>query len=218
MDRQLAYLLTFLGGYALLILCCELLNRKAQVDSEYTRKAAHVISALSALSYPYIFTGRVYVLALCSVCFTALLTASLTRTLRSIDGVERRTGGSYLLALSVAVSYCVCVKSGNITLYMLPVSILAICDPLAGIIGKHTVSRTIINGKTVAGSLSFLLSSLVICMAYTNIVYNVCDWRLSVMVALTAILAELLAPCGLDNLTIPLSVIAILMLAECLCH
>lgn len=212
MNQQLLYLLIFIAGYILLLLFCELLNRKAHVPSEYTRKLAHIASTLSTLFFAKAFTDYRYVLILCLAFFIMLLIANMRRMLHSIDGVGRRTGGSYLLALSVGITYCVSVQSGNNMLFTLPVLILAISDPLAGIVGNRIKSKRLFNRKTVAGSLSFLISSYTISLIYLNVSYHEHVWMISAVVALVATLTELISPRGTDNLTIPLVVVGILML------
>ena len=212
MDHQLIFCFVFVCGYVCLLTFCEFLNRRKKIASEYTRKIAHFVSALTVLLFPHVFVDLVYALAICAFFFVALLISNRVRILHSIDGVERRTGGSYLLALSVGISYYISVRLENNMLYTLPVLILAICDPLAGIIGKKFKSRHILNGKTISGSLSFLFSSLLICLSYLIVAHHESVCLLSLLIAFTATFAELLSPRGTDNLTIPLAVAGILVL------
>lgn len=211
-NNQLIFLFAFFGGYALLIILCEWLNRKRHVDSEYTRKFAHIVSSLSVLLFPLVFADIRYVLILCVTFFITLLVANQMNIFHSIDGVGRRTSGSYLLALSVGISYYISVRMENSMLYTLPILILAISDPLAGVIGKWALSKHILSGKTVAGSLTFLISSLIICLIYLTSIHYEHVYRLSAIIAFCATVAELLSPRGTDNLTIPLTISGILIL------
>jgi len=212
MNHQFIPLFAFIGGYILLLIFCEFLNRRKNISSEHTRKLAHFLSTLSVLLFPYVFKDEGYVLAICTVFFVLLLIANIKHILQSIDGVGRRTGGSHLLALSVGICYHLSVMLENGMLFTLPILILAICDPIAGIIGKCFRSRRILNEKTLAGSLAFLFTSLCISLFYLSTIQYKSVFVVSLIIALTASIIELLSPRGTDNLTIPLVVVVILIL------
>jgi dolichol kinase len=212
MNHQFILLFAFVGGYILLLIFCEFLNRRKNVSSEYTRKIAHFVSAFSVLIFPCVFKDEGYVLAICATFFVILFIANMKRILLSIDGVERRTGGSYLLALSVGICYHLSIWLENSILFTLPILILAICDPLAGIAGKRFHSRDILNGKTLAGSLTFMFSSLCISLFYLTTVHYHSGFAVSLIIALVSSITELLSPRGTDNLTIPLVIAGVLIL------
>jgi dolichol kinase len=215
MKNEWFKLLGFIAGYPMLILFCEFLNRKLHIESEYTRKIAHILSVLVALTFPLIFADYRFVLAFCFLCAIAFFIANRTKILYSIDGVERETGGSYFLALGVGISYYLSVIFENEVLYNLPLIILAISDPLAGILGGKISSKQLINSKTLAGSLSFFVSTLIISVMYLcktecrNII------GLSLFISFIATLIELLSPKGSDNMTVPTTVSAILIVEIC---
>ena len=90
--------------------------------------------------------------------------------------------------------------------------IFAISDPLAGIVGaKWIKSKEIYGGKTIAGSLTFLFSALIICLLLTLSVYGKPRITLSLMIALTATVTELVSTRGTDNFTVPLVVMSMLI-------
>jgi len=212
MNHQFVFLIIFIFGYVLLLVICEFLNRRKNVSSEKTRKIAHFVSTLTVLFFPHIFKDEGYVLAICATFFVALFIANIKHLLQSIDGVGRRTGGSYLLALSVGICYHFSVMLENGMLFILPILILAICDPLAGIAGKRFHSKHILFGKTIAGSLIFLLSSLCVSMFYLTSVHHQSVFILSLLIAFSATTTELLSPRGTDNLTVPFVVAGVLIL------
>jgi len=212
MKNQSVLLFVFVSGYALLLISCEFFNRRKNIASEHTRKFAHFVSTLSVLLFPYIFKDEGYVLAICAIFFVALLMANRMRLLHSIDGVGRKTGGSYLLSLSVGITYYISVRLGNNELYTLSILILAICDPLASIVGQWVGSKHILHGKTIAGTFIFLLSALLINLFFLFVTHHESVVILSFLVAFTATLAELLSPRGTDNLTIPMAVTSVLIL------
>ena len=201
-----------MAGYIFLILLCECLNRWANIKPEYTRKIAHIFSTLSTLLFPQLFSDILYPLLLCSSFCIALFVAKLLKVIPSIDRVERKTEGSYMLALAVGVTYFLSAKLNNIVIYQLPILILAISDPLAGIAGQKFSSKRLFKGKTVMGSLFFLLSAFVISFVYMMMRCHQPIWGISAMIALSATTTELLSPRGSDNLSIPLTVIMVLCL------
>ena len=203
-------LLGFTVGYILLLIFCEILNRKLKVDAEYTRKLSHVASVFAALIFfPIVFKNVGYTIALGVLFFVLLVIANVKKWLPSVDGVDRKTGGSYFLAFGLAVTHCVSVLFDSSTAFTLALLIFAISDPLAGIVGaKWVKSATIYGGKTIAGSLTFLFSALIICLLLFKFSpeYNSSMIGLSLMIALTATVTELISTRGTDNFTVPLVV------------
>ena len=212
MEKQVIYLLAFIAGYILLLLLCECLGCWANVKPEHTRKLAHIISTLSALLYPQLFSDHIYPLLLCLFFCVVLLITKRLKVIPSIDRVERKTEGSYMLALSVGTTYYLSIMYKDLAIYHLPILILAISDPLAGILGQKVSSKRFFNGKTIAGSLSFFLSAFAISFVYLIAVRHQPMWGVSVVIALTAAIAELFSPRGLDNLTIPLTAVTVLFI------
>ncbi|MDR3272232.1 MAG: hypothetical protein LBT29_01925 [Flavobacteriaceae bacterium] len=205
------YLLLFSAGYLLLIFLCEYLNRKWHISPEYTRKAAHMISTLSALFFPYIFNDYRHVLGLSVFYFIVLFISRRVHVFNSIEGVERRTGGSYLLALAIGIIYYLSIKNKDTAIYNLPILILAISDTLANIVGKNIASRKLINNKTFAGSSAFFLSALLISITYFLIAGYKHPFESAFLIVTTLTLVELFSPYGIDNFTVPL-IACVLML------
>ena len=206
-------LLGFTVGYIILLIFCEILNRKLNVDAEYTRKLSHVASVLMALFFfPIVFKNVGYALALSALFFVLLMIAKARKWIPSVDGVERKTGGSYFLAFGLGATYYISVVFDNSAAFTLALLIFAISDPLAGIVGaKWIKSKSIYGGKTIAGSLTFLFSALCICFLLFNSVYGNQMTALSLMVALTATVTELISTRGTDNFTVPLVVAGMLI-------
>ena len=206
-------LLGFTVAYILLLIFCEILNRKLKVDVEYTRKLSHVAAVFAALIFfPIVFKNVGYALALAVLFFVLLVVANVQKWLPSVDGVDRKTGGSYFLAFGLGATYFVSVLFENPTAFTLALLIFAISDPLAGIVGaKWIKSKEIYGGKTIAGSLTFLLSALIICLLVFYFEYGIPMTAFALMIALTATVAELVSTRGTDNFTVPLVVAGMLI-------
>ena len=206
-------LLGFTVAYILLLIFCELINRKLKIDVEYTRKLSHVAAVFAALFFfPIVFKNVGYALALSALFFVLLAIANVQKWLPSVDGVNRKTGGSYFLAFGLGATYYISVLFESPVAFTVALLIFAISDPLAGIVGaKWIKSKTIYGGKTFAGSLTFLLSALLICLLVFNSAYGNPMIALSLMIALTATVTELISTQGTDNFTVPLIVAGMLI-------
>lgn len=212
-DKQILYFCSFCVGYALIILFCELLHKKMKLKSEYTRKLAHVISTLSCLLFPVLFSTHWYVAALGIGCFFILYYSKQNVFFHSIDSVGRKTFGSFLLPLSICMSYYIALYYTNFTLFTLPIVVLAISDSLACVIGKKWKSRHLVLGKTAMGTFAFFVSTFIICF-FILYPHNRPEKiiLLSFCISISATIAELLTPNGMDNITIPVSIIGTLLI------
>src|SRR5690606_17600616 len=101
-------------------------------------------------------------------------------------------------------------------MYVLPMTVLSICDPAAAISGMSFQTGDVVlswpgrtASKTLFGSGAFFIVGGLICLGYLNWLTDLPLGRVSVYSVLLSILstlAELFSWRGSDNLTIPLSV------------
>lgn len=200
----------------------ELSYRRFRVKGEYTRKFAHVTATLATIPFPYIFRSHWYVLILALIFFGVLYFTQQSTHLNSIHGIRRRSIGSYLLPLSIYTTFLVSSTLDSKFLYILPMLILAICDPVAAIVGMkvkkynrqikvwgHTLQKTWI------GSAGFLVTSFIIAIIALYIhegFLNLHSVYIAFVVAIVGTLAEMVSWRGSDNITIPLSVLLTLLI------
>ena len=212
----------YLVGISLLLIFNELNYRRLKVKGEFTRKFAHFTATLAVVPFPYIFTSHWQVLILASVFFIVLYISKRIKQLKSIHDIERKSMGSYLLPFSIYVTFLISDLSDNKFVFILPMLILAISDPMASILGMNIVNY---NGKikvfgrklakTYLGSGAFFASSFVISIIAFYFHFKVFDLQtflLALTIAITGTLAELVSWRGSDNLTIPLNVVMVLLL------
>ncbi|WP_346863130.1 phosphatidate cytidylyltransferase [uncultured Draconibacterium sp.] len=212
----------YLVGISLLLIFNELNYRRLKVKGEFTRKFAHFTATLAVVPFPYIFSSHWYVLILASVFFAVLFITHQIKQLKSIHDIERESMGSYLLPLSIYITFLISDLSDNKFVFILPMLILAISDPMASILGTNIENY---NGKikvfgrklakTYLGSGAFLVSGFIISVIAFYFHFKVFDLKtfwLSITIAITGTFAELISWRGSDNLTIPLSVVLILIL------
>ncbi len=214
----------YLVGVGLLLVFNELVYRRLNAQGEITRKFAHFSSILATIPFPYIFPSHWYVLALASLFAVVLFCTRNGKQLNSIHDVERKSIGSYLLPISIYVTFLISSLLENKFLYILPMLILAISDPMAAILGiniKNYNGRIKIFGrkinKTWLGSGAFLATSFIVSIIALYFHREVFDFKtfwLAMTIAVVTMFAELISWRGSDNLSIPLS--AGLVLVWCL--
>ncbi|MCG6190397.1 diacylglycerol/polyprenol kinase family protein [Maribellus maritimus] len=212
----------YLVGIGLLLIFNELVYRRLNPTGEITRKFAHFTSVLATVPFPYIFPSHWYILVLALLFAAVLFITRNGKQLKSIHGVTRKSVGSYLLPLSIYITFLISNISDNKFIYILPMLILAISDPMAAILG---INLKAYNGrikwfgkklnKTWLGSGAFLVSSLVISLIalyFHRGIFDLKAFWLALTIGIVSTLAELVSWRGSDNLSIPLSVVAVLVL------
>ncbi|MEL7589076.1 MAG: phosphatidate cytidylyltransferase [Prolixibacteraceae bacterium] len=212
----------YLLGISILLIFNELNYRRLKIKGEITRKFAHFTATLATVPFPYIFSSHWYVLILAAIFFITLFITQYSKQLKSIHDIERKSVGSYLLPVSIYLTFLISSLSGNKFLFILPMLILAVCDPMAAILGMSTTKNNgkiklfgIKTNKTVIGTSAFLVTSFVISLIalyFHRGVFDLKTFWLAVAVAVTGSLAELIGWRGSDNLSIPLGVVLILVL------
>ena len=138
MIDKVALTFLYLIGVALLLVFNELAYRRLKLKGEVTRKFAHFSTALATLPFPYLFSSHWPVLALASIFAVGLFLTRYNKQLNSIHDIERKSMVSFLLPIAIYVIFFVSFKAGNKLMYILPMLILAICDPMAAIDRKST--------------------------------------------------------------------------------
>jgi phytol kinase len=222
MSNQLGITIIFLIAILMLLIFNEMVYRRLHPEGEITRKLAHFLATLSTISFPYLFDNHWYVLALAIIFFTVLFISRKGRYLKSIHGISRRSVGSFILPISIYLTFLVSYTFDNKFLFILPILILAICDPMAGILGMNLqiynhqirIFRWKLN-KTSTGSISFFISCYiisVIALYYYRMAFDPKTFWLALIIAVAGTLTEMFSWKGTDNLSIPISVLLVLIL------
>jgi phytol kinase len=191
----------------------EIAYRVYKASAEYTRKWSHIASGFLSLLFPYYFDSVLWVGIICGMFLVFLYGSKRLHLLPSINAVERHTHGSILFPAAVFLSYCAYKwQYEELVYFYLPVLTLAICDLSAAIVGKSypIVKIPVFNeNKSLGGLLAFLVSSLAM-----NYVFLSTGFPLSIfsilVISFIAAVVELCSPHGIDNITIPASVIVVL--------
>ena len=222
MGNTIVLSFVYLAGISMLLIFNELIYRKFSPEGEVTRKFAHFSSVLATVPFPYFFPSHWYILILAVLFAIVLFSTRRGKLLQSIHGIHRKSIGSYLLPIAIYVTFLIAELLDNKLLFILPILILAVCDPLAAILGMrntHFNRRISIAGmtlnKTWLGSGTFLVTSFIISILALYFYREVFDFRpfwLAALVAIVSMFGELISWRGSDNLSIPLSAVLVLVL------
>jgi phytol kinase len=214
MNVQILYIFLFISGFLLILLMCEMLHKRADIRAEYTRKIGHTASTLASITLIYIFESHWYILVMSFLLFLLLFIGREKSLFHSIDGVPRKTSGSYLLPVSVYIMFLFAEVVSERLVFILPLLILGISDTIAGLSnGWHKPAQPDgispvekISGKTIRGSVVFFISALLISWITLSLTGPGAPGLLiaGLAVALGATIAERFSHRGWDNITVPL--------------
>lgn len=217
MSASLYYTMLLAISYLLLFGSAEWLYHRKKVEAEFTRKYVHVATGLIGLLFPILLDSHWLVLFLCASFLLILLASLKFNLLPSINGVKRTTRGSILYPVIVYGCYIAFEYFNNLSFYYIPILILAISDPMAALIGRKwpiKTYRTFGQQKSVGGSSAFFVSALVISFLLMQIDTNQDiqgQLLASLVISLSSTLMEAISHKGYDNLSIPASVLSVLI-------
>ena len=208
------------GIFLFMFLTSEILYHKFKVKAEYTRKYTHLATGLLALLFPVMIESYWFILILCGSFFVILITSMQLNFLKSINAVDRKTKGSLLYPIVVFGLFLIYENYNQAIFYYVPLLILAICDPIAGLTGKKwPVGEYNLFGKTKTflGSSFFLISALITSLSLLIFVENASFTEalsLSVIIAIVTTVAEAFSHGGYDNFTIPGTAVLLLIIGK----
>jgi phytol kinase len=188
-------ILTIILVFLVLVLN-EIIWRKRRTHSEFSRKFVHVTVGCFVAFWPF-FLSLAFLLVVLASKFLHLFNA--------IHSVQRPTWGEVCFALSVGF---VAVATHSKWIYMASLLQMGLADGMAAIVGvqfgKSNNYSFFGHTKSVLGTSTFFVCSLIILMVYTHFSGNHLSVLLITGLALLASLLENASVQGLDNLTVPL--------------
>ena len=184
--------LLYSSVFLLILVFLEYITRRNNFNKEQTRRTAHILSGLFGAIMGFMLEPPVFITFV--LVFLVIITLSYgVKFFSSIHNVKRKTYGEIFLPLGILIAYL--LANGSMTNYLASVLILAISDPLAGIIGD------ISNKKLTYGSVVFFVSTLSVLL----VIFKFEQFVFVVSIALIVTLVERISSYGTDNLTIPLA-------------
>ena len=202
-------MLTVLAVFGLLLVG-EALYRRSDTSNEFSRKFVHITVGSFVAFWPFFLRWR-EILGLSLVFLIVVGLSKYLSIFNAIHSVQRPTWGEVCFALAVGI---VTVLTRDKWIYMAALLQMSLADGLAAIIGRAYGKRSrykILNHtKSVIGTLTFFVVSILILLAYSHNSGMTLGWQLVLLLALGASLIENLGVHGLDNLFVPLYVAALL--------
>lgn len=205
--------------FLLLFAIAEFLYYKLKIKASFTRNLVHFATGAITLLFPLMLANHWLVLFLCASFALILILSRKFNFLKSINAIDRFSYGSVLYPVAVYGCYLAYNFLGkDLIVFYLPVLTLAICDPVAALVGKrwpHGIFYIAGSQKTMTGFLSFFISSIIITLLLLCFLSSV-NFKnilaLAFLIAAASSIVEVISIKGTDNITIPATVVFILLL------
>jgi phosphatidate cytidylyltransferase len=223
-DRNIAAYLCCSIVLAIILISGELLYFLFDMKAEYSRVFSHVLAGILSIFMIKYFTSVWYTVSLCIQSSIFIFVTKKMGIFSSHHRVVRTTNGSSLFFIGILLAYMVSVIKGDIALYILPIAILTISDPVASLSGLNRKSGYLptiggsVTMKTYAGSTGFFLSAFAIMLFGLSFFYTLPPLKIlifAVIISLIATVTEAMSSNGSDNLFIPVSVVISLLICAC---
>lgn len=191
-------------GIFLILLFAEYLSRYKGVHSELTRKFVHIAVGMFVAFWPFFLSWRQ--IQMLSLAFLAVVVISIKLDIfRSIHAVKRNAWGELLFAMVIGILAFISTDEWVFTAAML---FLSLADGMAAIIGlawgDSNTYKVFGRTKSIAGSLAFFFTAIVIVMVYTIFSGNAYGAVTLLWLPVAATIVENVAVNGTDNLAVPL--------------
>lgn len=188
----------------LILVFAEYLSRYKGVHSELTRKLVHVLVGSFVAFWPFFLSWRQ--IQMLSLAFLLVILLSIWFNIfKSIHAVKRNMAGEVLFAMVIGILAFLSTSEWVFAASML---FLSVADGMAAIVGllwgDENQYKVFGHVKSVAGSLAFFFSAVLICIAYTMFSGTTQSVTVLLWLPVVATIAENLAVNGTDNLVIPL--------------
>lgn len=212
MFQQIINPILAVGVVFLILLMSELLWSTKQLRGEMARKFVHMLVGSFVAFWPFFMSWQA--IQIISIAF--LVVIFVTRRLhvfRAIYAVRRYSYGEPLFAIGIGLS---ATLTRNPWVFAAAILHLSLADGLAAIVGVHRGKqrRNIIFGhyKSILGTVTFWVVSFLIVTALavsqgTNFLGT---WPIILWLPTITALVENMSTFGIDNIAIPLLVIAVL--------
>lgn len=193
-----------------ILLYAEWLSRAKQIHAELTRKLVHVAVGTFVAFWPFFLSWRQ--IELLSLAFFVVVSISIRwNVFQAIHAVKRNMVGELLFALVIGMLAAI---SPSKWVFLTAMLHLSIADGLAAVIGlgwgDSNSYKVFGKTKSIAGSVTFLICSLLIMMAYGLFAGSSTSFFTLLWLPLLATAAENIAVYGTDNLIMPMLIALVL--------
>jgi phytol kinase len=230
MILDLSSILILGTAFLVLFALAELCYHKLHWQGEHSRKLVHMGTGLLTLLFPILLNSFWSVFLLCALFLIILLSSLKFNLLKSINDIDRKSYGSILYPIIVCIIFYFYQQLSNkqascsdekYNYFYLPILIMALCDPIAALVGKRWPMGKIKLGnetKTLAGAAGFISIAFILCFIFVpmslNLQSGLAFWFTCFAIAFGTCITELFSKKGFDNFLIPFVAIAILYVCE----
>jgi len=202
--------LVFLAMLATLLLA-EYLSLKKNLHSELSRKFVHVTVGTFAAFWPFFLTwGQIQLLSV--IALAGMITSLKLNLFQSMHNVTRATYGEILSVVAVGTLAFLVHDPWVFAAAMLHLSLADGLAAVAGLAwGRGNTYRVLGLAKSVAGTATFFIISVLIMVAYQLFSGNELPLTTLALLPVVTTVAENLSGPGTDNLIIPLLVALVLV-------
>lgn len=205
------FLSLLLGG--LVVLIAEYLRITKKISNEAMRKVIHLSHALVVATWPFYMPYSMIIYA--EVVFIVIVSfARLSGSLLHLRNIGRTSWGELFFPSAIII---MAIAGTNAWIFLAAMLHLGIADAMAALVGQKVKKghyRVFGHNKSVAGSFSFYLCSIIIIsltVANTDAGFTSQVHLISIVtIPLVATLVENFSPFGADNLLVPLAVSGLL--------
>lgn len=216
LDAAMFLILTSLATIGLILILNQYLWDKKIIKGEAARKFAHILIGSFIASWPVFLSWNQIKIALAIGLIAAIIVRGF-HVFPSIADIKRNTVGDIAApAIMLLAAFIEPTK----TIFAVAVLHVAFADGMAAVIGSRFGHKNAYNifkqKKSVAGTVTFYISSVLI-MTAAAIARPTLDFPTFLLyigaIPVAATFFENVTPRGLDNVTVPLIVVALLTLA-----
>lgn len=191
-------------------------------SSEMSRKIIHVLTGITTLTFPFIFTSYISVIIISA---SAIIGLSLLKNVKyarekfgdGLFGVERKSYGDLYLALAVAILFTTYkITEASVVTYLIPILTLTFADSVAALVGvnygKKKISSEYEDTKSIEGSFIFFVVAFMCTLIPLQLITTVGRAEvlaISFFVGILAAMIEMIGHDGNDNLLLPIQTYAI---------
>ncbi len=203
------------------VITLETLSRKSKLRPGVIRKLGHVGLALIISTVAIFLSYKLFILIGLSLAIIALILRQLP--LKSLEPFKKDSYGEILFPLGVSLAAVLAYASNfeiitqnqsiisyDTAIFITAVLILGLSDTAAFIAGKNIRSPKILGNKTLAGTIGFVISSVIILGFAMSLSGKVAVDQIFTSIpailfmSISLSIVELLSDKGSDNITIPI--------------
>ncbi len=196
----------------ILLVLSEFLLREKLIHGEIARKFVHISTGLFIATWAFYLTvGEIQLISI--LLLLGVLISQKLKIFKSIRGVDRKTWGEVLFAISVGITITIAPSAW---IYAIAILHMSLADGMAAVVGAahgtSTKYKVFGYSKSLVGSGTFYLCSTFILLIW--IMFGISEWQgyyfmLFFWVPFLTTFTENIAVKGIDNVAVPFIVIAV---------